>query len=98
MVLAESDEQSGKVMDRVRKLYNACSSQRHGSKAPDLQEEDLFVLRTYVRRGILMAFELSRSANGPGDWQKTCKDLLNPRDEKLLLKLRDIRAGWNAIW
>lgn len=98
MVLAGRDEEYGEVLDRVKNLYNACSSKRHGKQTSNLHEEDLVELREYVRRGILMAFELSKQVKGLGDWQKICKRLLNPRDKQLLQELESIRGGWDAIW
>ncbi len=98
MVLARSDAEYGELLAGIKQLYHVCSSKRHGSQASDLQAEDMTELRTYARRGILMAIELSRPAKGPCDWQTICKRLLNPRDTKLLLELKDIRGGLEAIW
>ena len=98
MVLAGRDEEYGEVLGRIKKLYDACSSMRHGSKTKDLHGEDLVELREYVRRGILMAFELSKQANGLDKWQKICKRLLNPRDPELRRDLKNIRGGLDAIW
>lgn len=99
MVLAGTDEEYGGVLDRIKELYGASSSKRHGSKPKYLfHKEDLVELREYVRRGILMAFELPKQAKGLGDWQKICKGLLNPRDKKLLQELEHIRGDLDAIW
>ena len=98
MVLSGGDKEYGEALDRIKKFYDARSSSSHGSQTKDLHEEDLAELREYVRRGILMAFELSKQAKGQGDWQKICKRLLNPRDTKLLQELESIRGGLDAVW
>lgn len=38
MVLAGNDEEYGKVLDRVKKLYNACSSIRHGKQKTSMKK------------------------------------------------------------
>lgn len=98
MVLSDGDEEYGEVQDRIKKLYDARSSNSHGSQTKDLRKDDLAELREYVRRGILMAFELSKQAKGPGDWQRICKRLLKPRDPELRQDLKNIRGGLGAIW
>jgi len=98
MVLAGNDEEYGKVLDRIKKLYNACSSNRHGSQTKNLHVEDLMEIREYVRRGILMAFELSKQVKGLDNWQKICERLLGTRDKQLLQELDSMRGGLGAVW